>query len=542
MGYLFQNIGQLAGFLAHQEENRHSEKPAGPISEISFRSIFDSSIGSCKINVGELTENDCFNENIELVERTFINEDTLRALIEKQGNIITLEISSDEISRYLDDLSLPTTNKKYGSAIIPANSMTNAGIFGFKKSGSSTCRITFNTSDLFNKTFLPVDFGDTDGQSTTRLVEVTGLARLISEYPDPIQAEIAIIPARGDHNDINELKSSFKFDLRNLFSTNTGKSPESIEGLISLSAGQLSKNTFFESRDITHNNNESPQKAGVFKPENEFYKAEILKELFPLDRKASITLPRLKNHVPQGVKSNSQNENHIVPDSSNKIESAGADEFKSLRDNNPSALSKFPVGSNGASEVVSAKSGNNSPDEFADQYGILKGVISKDSPLDIKELPFRSLENVPNIKARIIDAIENGRLTVRMRLHPENLGSLHIKLQWKGGTLLTEFRVENARAAETVSTILPDLKASLEEARLKLADMNVVVDDRGKDFSSAHNPQYYSGSAGDGTERRNGSPFEDHGNPDIENVSEKTDRIDNPETASIHKGWIDLKA
>ena len=545
MGYLFQNIGQLAGFFVNQGESAYPEKPATPVSEISFESIFDSLTGSFKSKLSDMPENGYLNENIEFVERTFLNEDALKALIENQGKIVTLEISSDEISRYLDDLSLPAINKKYGSGIIPADSAGDTTKFAINESSRSTYRISFNTADLFDKAYLPVDLTNVDGQKTTQLIDVTKLVRLINEYPEPLQTEIEIMPEIDNAKSLNEFKSTFKFDLRNLFGTAGIKPSKSIEGLISLTAGQLSKNTAVNSYNISYNNKESLPKVTLFDTENPqqaemSYKTSNLDGLFLLNQKISISLLGLRNQTPHRGNINCHSEDFVAPESLNEIESAGAGGDKSDNNDNPSALSKISVGSSGASPP--AQFNNASADGFTGQYELLRGATTEYSLEDIREMPMKNFENIENIKASIINAIEHGRSTVRMRLHPENLGSLHIKLQWRAGMLLTEFRVETVKAGEIVSAILPELRASLEEANLRLTDINVVVNDRGREFSSAHNPQYHSGSAWNGQDRRGRSSFEGYDNPDTETINEKTARIGNPGSGSSHKGWIDLKA
>ncbi|UCE67778.1 MAG: flagellar hook-length control protein FliK [Candidatus Zixiibacteriota bacterium] len=545
MGYLFQNIGQLAGFFVNQGENRYPEKPAAPVSEISFESILDSFAGRFKSKLSDMPENGYLNGNVEYVEKTFLNEEELKALIEKQGNIVTLEISSEEISRYLDDSSLPAINKKYGSAVIPADSAGDTIKLAINGSSRSTYRISFNAADIFDKAYLAVDLTDAGGQKTTQLINITKLICLINEYPEPVQTEIEIMPEIDKAKSLNEFRSTFKFDLRNLFGTSDIKPSRSIEGLISVTSSQLSKNTAVSS----YNNKESLPKTSIFDTNDPqqgdmSYKASNLEGLFLLNHRTSISLLDLKNQTSLRGNINRHSEGIVVPESLNEIEGAGAGEVRSEKNDNPSALSKISVGSNGVSETLSAKYkyNNGSLDGITDQYELLRNATIKNSPQDIKEMPVKNFENIENIKASIISAIEHGRSTVRMRLHPPDLGTLHIKLQWRAGTLVTEFRVENAKAGEVVSAILPELKASLEEANLKFTDFDVIVNDRGKDFSSAHNPQYQPGSAWNGQDRKGKSPFEDYVSGDTETVNEKTARIGNLGSGSSHKGWIDFKA
>jgi len=553
MVYLFQNIGQLAGFFLKQNEDSCSEKSAAQISDVTFESIFDSFAGLFKNKLSNISENSHLNENIELVERMFLDADTLKALIEKQGNIVTLEISSDEISHYLDDLSLTSANKRHSSTVPLTDFAWGTNELGINEFAKSTYRISFNAADIFNSDYLPVGFINDEGQKTTQLINVTRLVRLIGEYPDPIQMEIEIIPERDKINDLNELKSAFKFDLKNLIVSDAAKSSKSIEGLVSLTAGHLSKNTAVDNnRDNIYKGSppiykQSLPKPILFEPEGlqrNYISPQVndLDGLFPLNQKTSISLLGLKTQTPHGDNINHQSEGYVVPESLNGIESTGAGEVNSDNKDNSSALSKISADSRGASETVSIRLKNGSLDGFTDHYEPLRAVSIKNSPGVNEELLLRNYENIESIKAGIISSLGRGHSTVRMRLHPPDLGTLHIKLHLRAGTLTTEFRVENAKAGEVVSAILPQLKASLEEANLKLTDINVVVDDRGKDFSSAHNPHYHSGSTGNGQDRKDRSSFKDYDKLDNKIFDEKTGRIGNLESGSVHKGWVDLKA
>ena len=128
-----------------------------------------------------------------------------------------------------------------------------------------------------------------------------------------------------------------------------------------------------------------------------------------------------------------------------------------------------------------------------------------------------------------------------MKLQPENLGEMNIRLHLRSGTLSAEFRVEHSKAAEAVSSILPNLKAHLEEANLKLSAINVVIDNRGKGLFSGQNSHFGFGSAGGGHHKRGESSFSGYSEPDDNPVTD--DIPDNRRvTGSIHRGWVDLKA
>jgi hypothetical protein len=543
MGYLFQNIDQLAGFFLNQGEKGCSKNSAAQVSDISFESIFDSITGQFKNKPNAIPEIGYPDENIELKERIFINEDTLKALIENQGNIVTLEIPSDEISLNSDDLSSPVLNKKEGTTLplIDFSGVTKAPLTD--DIAVSSFRISFDTAGLFNQDRLPVELIDSGGQKTSQLIDVSRLVQLISEYPEPVQTEIEIMPERENNGDQNELKSSFRFDLRDLFKTGHPESRKSIEGLISLSTGKLSRNPIPESNNITYDNKEVFAKATLLetnepRSDNNF---SNLNMFFPVIKRTSISLPDPKKYDIRGDNSDRPIRGYVVPESLDEIEETKAGEVKSDNKDNPSALSKITAGPENTSEATSAKFNNGSFGVSADQNGLLENATIKNNLKDITEINIKNSENIQNAKASILDAIEHGRSTVRMRLHPENLGTLHIKLHWRAGTLLTEFRVENVKASEAVSAMLPELKASLEDANLKLMGIDVIVNDRGREFSSALSQQNHSGSAWNGPDKRGRLPFEDYDNTDTGAINEKTDRIGSLESRSSHKGWIDLE-
>ena len=194
MGYLFQNIGQLAGFFVNQNEKNCPKNPDVQTSNISFESIFDSVAGQFKHTLRDVPEIGYPDENIELIERIFLNEETLKALIENQGYIVTLEIPSDEISLYLDDLSQPALNKKDSTTVPLTEFIGGTGARLVGDFAASSRRISFNTAGIFSQNKLSVEFIDAVGQRTSQLIDVSKLVQLISEYPEPVRTEIEIIP------------------------------------------------------------------------------------------------------------------------------------------------------------------------------------------------------------------------------------------------------------------------------------------------------------------------------------------------------------
>ena len=216
MGYLFQNITQLAGFFTDQAGKSSRIKPDKQPAQFSFESFIESFSKTSNEKVDQTLIAAKPEENIEYVEKTLINEDFLKALLAKQVSNIVLELSSNEISQFLDDLSFPafkTINKTGLAQVCNESELVSTGSF---KPESSSCQLSFDVSDLINQNALPVKIIDSQGQETTKMVDVSKLIQLIQEYPEPIQTEIEIIPesfktARNDQI-ISSLKSKSLLD------------------------------------------------------------------------------------------------------------------------------------------------------------------------------------------------------------------------------------------------------------------------------------------------------------------------------------------
>ncbi|MBI5213761.1 MAG: flagellar hook-length control protein FliK [Nitrospirae bacterium] len=77
-----------------------------------------------------------------------------------------------------------------------------------------------------------------------------------------------------------------------------------------------------------------------------------------------------------------------------------------------------------------------------------------------------------------------------IKLDPPDLGSIRIKLTMDNGVLKVDFKVESAAVKDMFSTVMPNIKASLEESGIKLSEFFVdVKEDRYPDEGRRHHAE-----------------------------------------------------
>ena len=77
-----------------------------------------------------------------------------------------------------------------------------------------------------------------------------------------------------------------------------------------------------------------------------------------------------------------------------------------------------------------------------------------------------------------------------IKLDPPDLGSIRIKLTMDNGVLKVDFKVESAAVKDMFSTVMPNIKASLEDSGIKLSEFFVdVKEDRYPDEGKRHHAE-----------------------------------------------------
>lgn len=80
---------------------------------------------------------------------------------------------------------------------------------------------------------------------------------------------------------------------------------------------------------------------------------------------------------------------------------------------------------------------------------------------------------VADIPDTIKTAAENGTRHLVVRLDPPDLGQVHIRLRMSQGVLTAELKVDSGSTKDVFTTALPQIRASLENAGIKVGELNI---------------------------------------------------------------------
>jgi flagellar hook-length control protein FliK len=154
----------------------------------------------------------------------------------------------------------------------------------------------------------------------------------------------------------------------------------------------------------------------------------------------------------------------------------------------------------------------------------------------IFDIADKRIVNIEDIKSAILQAGAKNINSLKIRLQPDHLGDVNIKLSWKGDTLFVILKTGSDEAGKILSSGISDLKGGLENASYKIQNISVIVD---KDFSSQNQNQ--SDFRHDGDSRSNFKRNEENNSYSAGRDS----REHNKEARQYNRpvrGWIDLKA
>jgi hypothetical protein len=98
------------------------------------------------------------------------------------------------------------------------------------------------------------------------------------------------------------------------------------------------------------------------------------------------------------------------------------------------------------------------------------------------------------VSIRLLHAVAEGKRTIQMHLHPAELGSIDVKMQWQGDRLTAQFQVDRPETLVLLQRDVPALERTLNQA-------GVNVDSGSLSFSLRQ-------QTGNGQNSSNGQPFD----------------------------------
>lgn len=113
--------------------------------------------------------------------------------------------------------------------------------------------------------------------------------------------------------------------------------------------------------------------------------------------------------------------------------------------------------------------------------------------------------SVREIPEQIQKAVESGNRQIVLRLDPPDLGQVHVRLRMNQGVLTADLKVDSGSTKDVFTSALPQIRASLEHAGIRVGELQVDLhDDYVKDQSARHGQS----DAQSQNQRRNQAPRE----------------------------------
>ncbi len=178
--------------------------------------------------------------------------------------------------------------------------------------------------------------------------------------------------------------------------------------------------------------------------------------------------------------------------------------------------------------------------ESFSSYAAGEGVISEAPVIEMTEPHIRSILDLNELRSGMLYAARKNLTRVTLKLYPEKFGEVSIRLFWRGDLLSADLRATHADAAKILGASISELKSGLENAGLKVENINVILDD-GREAEAF-------GSSIDARSRKSGAELhDDHVDRNRRfsaGYTENNRRINVNKImqASTHRGWIDLRA
>jgi len=100
------------------------------------------------------------------------------------------------------------------------------------------------------------------------------------------------------------------------------------------------------------------------------------------------------------------------------------------------------------------------------------GVVEARDPESLAQAVMERIRS-----ARVGAATDSGGTAVRLRLHPDSLGELTVRLAWEEGRVSASFQTATASARDTINEHLTELRQHLEAGGLRLGSLDVGIGD-----------------------------------------------------------------
>jgi hypothetical protein len=585
MGYIFQNIADLADFLLSRPENsgtdRKTSSPAGSglfdfestMRAVSARfgrdtaGIENADQRSTSFGVGRQADH-------QLAEPVVLDCRAINLLLSKSDGKVSLNISADDLALLLNrEATGAWAGSEYGSypgirqLSDPPNSLEHQGKY----------RLIFAPADLSDNSYsvdhckIPVTIETQGISSYPEYISISKLISLIRDYPNPLRMKVSVLSEsdptvnlKASAQDSNmKSEASFVFDLRLLYrAENTDDN--TIRGLFIFPGEQHMADDVSDTlksslppeakiadhaRGINPDSINSDSFKGTATPP--WYESPVSSEnatdllRFPpfWHRSSLIGFGAAygKTSDPAG--------NQTADDPIR-----GMTDYSSRSDNSDAV--ENPIRYHGRtlnsrlSDMLSSQRnipGNTMQGSNADviNESILsypKGDtgISKVPGIEMSEPYFRSILNLNELRSGILYAARLNLTQVTLKLYPEELGTVSVRLFWKDGVLSASMKTANAEAAQILSAGLTELRSGLENANLRVENLSVIMDN-GREAGAF-------GSGIDAHSRKPGAELTDNNNTANRQffagpaTGNHHKNLNTSIHATTHRGWIDLKA
>lgn len=112
--------------------------------------------------------------------------------------------------------------------------------------------------------------------------------------------------------------------------------------------------------------------------------------------------------------------------------------------------------------------------------------------------PVKVPEQVEQIRAQVIENLENDKMEFRMQLNPQELGKVDVKLILESGRFAVEIAAANPKSAELLSKQAESLIASLKLNNIEVSSVNVVTanENASGDMNSQYNLNSFQNQPG----------------------------------------------
>ena len=473
---------------------------------------------------------------IRLSEPATLNSDLLKNLFSETDTKITLEIPSTELENMIRNESSRPTDILLNSLVSlkPAGSESSApnpAVFLPRTDNSIiTIDIKQFVAEIENEddAFIKIETGKQGARPQPEYVKLSSLVEMIGKYPDPIKLELPILKDVDNNNydkvtkSNQSFKTSFAFDFRQMTRPIIAGGSDKIHGVLVFSG----KGPDF-AKPSAENTNIKP--VGPLISE----KSVSSDAQAPIQRQSTTNSQSLAAREALDM----LNSPAVSRKTSNMITNAGgrelSSEFQPVQKTQPgpeTSAAQSPV----TNEVPDTVRGFSVGRENAALNNI--GNMNPNIPVTTSE----RLLDIEEIKSAVLFAAKRNQSTITLKLQPEELGNLDIKLTVKHGIISADLKVENMDAYRALNGRLDELKAGLENYSLKIHEINVIHE---SNLNGNHtgSDQFSRGAAMWQGNGRNSSRFKDH-EPSTNNNEDKTSGFKKSSQPRIHRGWVDLKA